>query len=270
MLENAAQQPAVERTHGVARPGLIWPLVIILIRFPLIMLGNLLVYGYNIAFTANATPWETALLWGNVHTPLIADSITLLLVVWLMRREGGHVRDLLNLRHKGWGREIMLGLGLFLILLVTLFAGNFIGGLIAFGPAAFEVDPSAFAGITRADLPPLWYYLWGLIVLPISVSLVEEIAYRGYAQPRLGAVMGNRWLALVVVALGFGVQHIAFSATDWQTALARFIGTFLAGLVLGFIYLRQQRLFPLIIGHWLVNVVGLGLMPLFFYMSLPA
>lgn len=270
MLGNTAQQPIVGSAHGVTRPGLWWPLAIILIRFPLIMLGNLIVYGYNITFTADPTPWGSALLWGNVHTPIIADTITLLLVFWLMRREGGRLSDLLNVRQEGWGREILIGIGLFLILFVTLFAGNLIGGLIAFGPAIFDVDPNAFVGMTRADLPPLWYYLWGLIVLPISVSIAEEVAYRGYAQPRLSAALGHRWLGLIVVALGFGVQHIAFSATDWQSALARFIGTFIAGLVLGFIYLRQQRLLPLIIGHWLVNVVGLGLMPLLFYVNLPA
>ncbi|MEM7799318.1 MAG: CPBP family intramembrane glutamic endopeptidase [Chloroflexota bacterium] len=270
MLRNAAQQPVVKPARGITRPGLLWPLIVILIRFPLIMLGNLIVYGYNLTFTADPTPWNTALLWGNVHTPIIADSVTLLLVIWLMRREGGRLSDLINLQQKAWGREILIGIGLSLILLITLYAGNLIGGLIAFGPAIFEFDPNAFADVTRADLPPLWYYLWGLIVLPISVSIAEEVAYRGYAQPRLSAALGNRWLALIVVALGFGVQHIAFSATDWQSALARFIGTFIAGLVLGFIYLRQQRLLPLIIGHWLVNVIGLGLMPLLFYVNLPA
>ncbi len=36
MLGKTAQQPIIDRTQGISRPGLIWPLIVILIRFPLI------------------------------------------------------------------------------------------------------------------------------------------------------------------------------------------------------------------------------------------
>ncbi|MGF1505939.1 MAG: lysostaphin resistance A-like protein [Anaerolineae bacterium] len=133
----------------------------------------------------------------------------------------------------------------------------------AAGPAVFT---QPVAPLDAALLPPLGYYLWALIVLPVTVGITEELAYRGYAQPRLEAATGSRWLGLLIMAFGFGVQHIAFSMTDWQSALARFVGTFIAGIVFGLIYMKQRRLLPLIIGHWLVNAVFLGLFPLLGYL----
>lgn len=135
--------------------------------------------------------------------------------------------------------------------------------LVVIGPEAFQMQE--MPAIDLAALPPLWYYLWGLLVLPVSVGIVEEVVYRGYAQPRLEAALGNRWLALLVVAAGFGAQHIAFAAHDASFALARFIGTFAAGIVFGLLYLKMRRLLPLMIGHWLVNAIGLGL--LLWYLS---
>lgn len=245
-----------------------WPLLVIFIRFPLIMLGNLIAYGYIITFTNRANPWEYALMWGNVHTSLIADTVTIVLVIWLIRREGLRLADLITWQKESIWREGLLGLGLTIVLYAALLLGGLLGAFLAFGSEAFAFDASAMVNLTRAELPPLWYYLWGLIVLPITVAIAEELAYRGYAQPRLEALTNSNWTAVFIVAFGFGIQHIAFSLTDWQSALARFIGTFIAGIVFGTIYLRQRRLLPLIIAHWLIDVFGLGFFPLMFYLSL--
>ena len=42
--------------------------------------------------------------------------------------------------------------------------------------------------------------LWGM---------TEEMTYQGYALPRLELLTGQTWLAVVMVAVGFGLQHIA-------------------------------------------------------------
>jgi hypothetical protein len=93
------------------------------------------------------------------------------------------------------------------------------------------------------------------------------MVYRGYVQPRLVALTGKPWLAILITALGFGLQHIALPFTDWQTSLSRFLSTFLLGLVFGALYQKQKRLIPLIIAHWLIDFIGLGLLPLLFVMS---
>lgn len=70
---------------------------------------------------------------------------------------------------------------------------------------------------------------------------------------------GSTAVAVLVPALFFGLQHAAVSATGAEDMLARVIGTFIAGIVFGLLRVWLKRITPLIIGHWLVDVVGLGL-----------
>jgi len=62
--------------------------------------------------------------------------------------------------------------------------------------------------------------------------------------------------------LAFGLQHVALPLIGVQVAISRVIPTFLAGLVLALLYVRLKRLVPLIVGHWLLDFLALGLLPL--------
>lgn len=95
-------------------------------------------------------------------------------------------------------------------------------------------------------------------MLPVTVAVAEELLYRGWAQPRVQVITGHPASAVMLVALAFGVQHIAFHLSDPAGGVARFMTTFLVGIVFGVLYLWLRRLLPLIVGHWLVDVVGLG------------
>jgi uncharacterized protein len=259
------ERPAQNERPASLMSMRVLPYVAVLMRFPLIMLGNLL-WWIGLRAVGNPDPLNNALMWSNVHIVIITDVLSLAFLVWAVRREGVSLRSLFGFERTRIIKDVLLGLGVFVILLITMYASNLILMLVMMGPEAFQAPD--MSQITRASLPPLWYFLWGLIVLPISVGIVEEMVYRGYAQPRLEALIGNRWLALLVMAVGFGFQHIAFAFTDPQAALMRFIGTFVAGIVFGLLYMKMRRLLPLIIGHWLVDVIGLGLFPLLLYLSL--
>jgi membrane protease YdiL (CAAX protease family) len=53
-----------------------------------------------------------------------------------------------------------------------------------------------------------------------------------------------------MVALGFGLQHLALPLLDAQRSLARFLTTLIVGLALNALYLRLGRLLPLVVAHW--------------------
>jgi uncharacterized protein len=86
--------------------------------------------------------------------------------------------------------------------------------------------------------------------------------YRGYLTPRLGRLAGATWLGVVLSAVTFGLQHIALPLLDVQTSISRVIPTFLGGLLLAAFYVRLKRLAPLILAHWLLDFLFLGLLPL--------
>ena len=54
-------------------------------------------------------------------------------------------------------------------------------------------------------------------------------------------------------------QHLALTPPDGRGWLARFLATFLAGVMFGLLNWWFKRLSPLIIGHWVLDVLGLGL-----------
>ncbi|MGI8459786.1 MAG: CPBP family intramembrane glutamic endopeptidase [Propionibacteriaceae bacterium] len=190
--------------------------------------------------------WAQALLFSNV-TVVAVDVLTVAVLVAVCRREGRRLRDLIGLVRLR--RDVPVALLVALIALVALVAATFLANLVVYGGA----PPSDGVGTV-----PLWLGVWSIVVLPVTVAAAEELLYRGYLLSRLTARLGW-WPAALLVSLGFGLQHAAFSASSFSAVLARVIATFLLGLVFATLARKLGRLAPLIIGHWLVDVVGLGL-----------
>lgn len=228
-------------------------------RLVLLIIGQLLTW-FLLRQLAVARPWATAAGLANFYLPLSADLGSFLLLLWLLRREKQSLRDLIGRQPGGLTREIALGVGLFIALTVLFQIASLIGGLIAFGPAVF--DPAAAEITFDFVAPPRWIMWWSVLVLPITVGIVEELVYRGYLQPRFTRLTGRPWLGNVLTSFFFGLQHIVLPWATWQVSLSRFVATFLAGLFLGWVFHRQQRLLPLIIAHWALDVVFLGMLPL--------
>ena len=93
-----------------------------------------------------------------------------------------------------------------------------------------------------------------LTFAPINAP-TEELVYRGYAQGTLQRAWLRPWLAIVIPAIGFGVQHVFFAPTV-DAVLVYAAAFFVWGIGSGLIYLRQQRLMPLIVCHIIVNLLS--------------
>lgn len=179
---------------------------------------------------------------------IIIDVIALGVVALALRAEGRRLRDLFGpwrWMDLAWGALFLL------ILTVGFFGSNFVANLIVHGGA-----PPAGTGA----LPqfPLWAGLLAVLIAPLSIALAEEAVYRGYAQPRLERQLG-RIGALVLVAVVFGLQHAGFALTSAPDVAARVLTTLLAGLILGGLWLWLRRLMPLVLAHWGLDLLFLGL-----------
>ena len=242
-----------------------WPIVMCVIRLPLLVgcfLVSLLIarsLGHPDAagFAEGLTRFDL---------PIIADALCLALLWRLTRREGMRLRDLLCWSRKHLLRDFALGVGLFLVAYIALFAIEAgvtvatIGGSAAQQAHAMQV---LLAGGTINPLGMGWQIGVSALILPISTGLTEELVYRGYAQARLTVLTGRPWLAIVLMALGFGAEHLAFGLTSAAGALSSVIGGCVAGLLFGALYLlTRQRLAVLIFIHWQSNLISLGLAPI--------
>ena len=236
--------------RDLPRPSLLLLVSLLLLRTVLLFLGDAIAFGL-LRLTDPAASWGDALLWSNVAV-MATDVATLLVVALVLQRSGSSLRALLTTRTPG--RDIAWGLLLGVICVVGFYLATFIGNLVAYlGP------PPVPTGEFTA--PPLWLGLSSLLLMPATIAVAEEVLYRGYLQSVLTLRWG-RWAGLIVMAVFFSLQHLALTTADPQAWLARTITTLLAGVMFGLLAWWMKRLWPLIIGHWLLDVIGLGV-PMF-------
>jgi membrane protease YdiL (CAAX protease family) len=94
-------------------------------------------------------------------------------------------------------------------------------------------------------------YLYGLIVWPIIWSVTEDTTYGGYSLPRVEALTGRKWQAVVVVTFFVALQHIFLPLRlEWQWLVRSFFGFVPFAVVFSLLYLRWRRLLPMHVIHW--------------------
>ena len=98
--------------------------------------------------------------------------------------------------------------------------------------------------------------VFGAVVFLVNAP-IEEIIYRGWLQDGLAARHGPV-VAIVVQGLAFGLQHTMFAA-DGRGMIIHGFAFFAWGVTAGVIVHKQQRLAPMVIAHWIVNIaLGVG------------
>jgi membrane protease YdiL (CAAX protease family) len=128
-------------------------------------------------------------------------------------------------------------------------AAGAITGILLYGPGV--PPPQIFGPL------PLWAALYSVVVWPVIWAVAEQMTYSGYALPRLQALSGRTWVALLITSLGYGLQHIALpSLPDVRFMLYRFLPAAVVGLTMFLVYLRLRRLRPLILAHWFADITS--------------
>jgi uncharacterized protein len=189
--------------------------------------------------------------WWSVYGTLI-DFGCLGLLFWLTRREGIRLRDLVAFTKSKLKTDILIGLGIIaLVFPVCVFGGGMIASLIAYGspnpvlPEATFIRTLPLLAVLYSRI--LWWPLW---------SLTEELTYDGYALPRLKATTKSTWLSVAVVSFFWAIQHSFLPYVNPQHGLYLFLTFVPLTIVLQLIYLRVRRLTPLIMGHWMMDLVS--------------
>jgi membrane protease YdiL (CAAX protease family) len=244
-----------------------WPLFMSFIRLPLILLGNV-----AIVLAFRAAGQSVGLAAGAAFSTLsvtIVNVVCLVLLRWRARVEGFRLRDMIGFQRgrvlRDLGAGMLWAMGLFVLLLV---------GVLVVVFAAQRLTGSSFEAIYLGDVDfsfeigqlfAVFYALIAAVVFPMINAPVEELVYRGYGQRGITAVSGSTRLGIIIPAIGFGLQHIAFAYTAAST-LAFAVGFLLWGVGAGIIARRQQRLAPIIVAHFISNL-SFGIVPLFFMLG---
>jgi membrane protease YdiL (CAAX protease family) len=218
------------------------------------------------AATALAT-WVVVLLGFDSSfppTPLVAtlalipvNLATLFIARRMLHRAGSRLRDLIGFEASRLGRDVLWAF-LWLTVLYLPFVASITGTMFALhGADALERFETVFVPEVVPDFPVAVAIALGAVAVltfaPINAP-AEEVAYRGLAQGALTA-SGRGWLAVLVPSLLFGLQHLFFAPSPSATVVYG-VAFFVWGVGSALIYRWQRRLMPLIISHFLVNLMS--------------
>lgn len=191
-------------------------------------------------------PLKASTAWWPV-TGTLVDAGCLALLIRFTRREGIRLLDLIGLDRAKLKRDVLLGLGLFVLFPVVMIGGAMLSGLLLFGTLQPPMPPEVMSKSL-----PLWAALYARLIWWPIWSATEEMTYNGYVLPRLQVLTGGRtWLAVAVVAVFFALQHAFLPfIPDAKVFLYLFLQMIPLTLVMQLLYLRLRRLPPVIVMHW--------------------
>ena len=93
-----------------------------------------------------------------------------------------------------------------------------------------------------------------LVFVALTAGITEELAIRGYLQPRLELVFSNSWTAILISSVLFGLLHFGYGT------IMNMIGPFFIGLVFAYFYSKYRNIKVLIVAHFLWDFLVLLLL----------
>jgi membrane protease YdiL (CAAX protease family) len=148
---------------------------------------------------------------------------------------------------KGVGFTFRLTWRDFTDVLRGLLAYSVLGLPIGLGIRFIQYNPD-FPGVLNLILNAIGGYL--------LIALIEEVLFRGLIQNLLSIRMGNKWVALIVASIIFGLAHLnnstaGYSPPNWAYALM----ATMAGVAYGWVWMRTGKVTASALTHMLVNLI---------------
>ena len=113
-----------------------------------------------------------------------------------------------------------------------------------------SIDLSQFSFI-KGSLPALLVFL---VITWTEAAFIEEMFFRGYLFNRLTDLAGSARLGVIIALL---VSSLVFGAAHAYQGITGMVDTFLAGMVLGLLYLFARRnLWLPILTHGIIDTIG--------------
>jgi hypothetical protein len=188
----------------------------------------------------SADPWREAADWW-LATFALVSVVNLVLLRWLMHREGGRLRDLYRPSSDRMADLKWVALALLLAGPIAMLPNLALGAMLwGSSEVGSELSFRSLPVVAAATL---------VVAFPIIHALAELPTYFGYVAPRLGILIGSPWRATLIAALVLSVQHVALPLLfDWRFAVWRALMFLPFALWMGFVILRRPTTMPYLVG----------------------
>ena len=162
-----------------------------------------LIFQFLIALTLAAagadSAWKESARWWT-FLPILANIVTIYLLVRLFRAEGKRYLDIIKFSRSTFKTDLLWFIGSSIIGMPIAAAPMNILGTAIFG------DPMVPIDMMFIPLPA-----WALVVsllFPLTIAFAELPAYFGYTMPRLAVQLKNGWAAWLIASFFLGAQHM--------------------------------------------------------------
>jgi len=164
--------------------------------------------------------------------------VAVALVLYLLWAPGSNPFRDLGLDLTQPGRDLLRGAGLLLAIGIPGL-GLYLAGR-AFG---FTV------AVVPSPLDTFWWTIPILVFSALRSALVEEVIVVGYLYRRLRELGWSTWTVILSTAVLRGSYHL-------YQGVGPFFGNVAMGVVFGWCYTRWGRTMPLVITHWLLDILS--------------
>ncbi|MCR2822219.1 CPBP family intramembrane glutamic endopeptidase [Lederbergia panacisoli] len=239
--------------------------IVSFIRFPMLIICLLV---FSIVFMLLGLDFQFPFL--NDISPIYFTIVNVLcfgLLYHLLKKDGRSLKELVGIKRERLWKDILFGFLWLFVLYIPFLLAVIVTMVILFGADFHLHFQTVFTGDSISARPDwlLWLSASISLIFPLLNAPIEELMYRGYAQPIFLKSYQKIAPAIVIPSLGFALQHIML-APSWEGAVVYFVAFFLWGIGSGIIYYKQKRLFPLIICHFIVNI-AFSVVPIIFLIT---
>jgi hypothetical protein len=184
-----------------------------------------------------ANAWRESAYWWPISATL-GSGASLIILHTLLRREGLTLWDLYKPDRKHVVQDILVTLGMTAIGALLVSMPRIWSGLLLFGDSAVP-NEMMFRPL------PLAVAVACIVLFPLSVGLSELPTYFGFLMPRLKALSGRWWIALLLAGFWLAAQHMALPVIfDWHFLLWRLVMFLPFALYTGAFLAWRPRLLP--------------------------
>ncbi|WP_233193425.1 CPBP family intramembrane glutamic endopeptidase [Cryobacterium sp. Y29] len=160
------------------------------------------------------------------------------LVMFLLWRPGQNPFTRLGFDLTRPSKDVLGGFGLLLVIgvpgLALYLAGRALGFTVAVVPSPLDT---------------FWWTIPILVFAALKAALVEEIIVVGYLFTRLRELGWSPWIIILSSATLRGSYHL-------YQGIGPFFGNVAMGVVFGWCYTRWGRTMPLVVTHWLLDILS--------------
>lgn len=179
--------------------------------------------------------------WLDLAHQLVGIGLALVpvaLALHLLARQHRRPWQVIGLDAREPVRDTVLGLGLAAVI-----------GIPGLGLYLVARELDLNTTVAAADLAGAWWTIPVLVLAAGQNAVLEEVIMVGYLFTRWREAGWSPLAIVVVSALVRGSYHL-------YQGIGGFVGNVAMGLLLGAVYLRVRRTAPLVLAHWVIDVVA--------------